>query len=186
MAVNIVPRSSSIRPNLESLRNLGNFTQAFRWYVEFENFPALMSGYVSEDINFRAESTGLPKLGGASVDITIRGHKLKQPGIADYGNTIVLTCVETIDNKIAQFVHDWREICWQTEEGGSGRTNYKADIEATLRITRLDNMDNPIWWYKLFGCYLESTEYGDLDGTTGDPFKPALTICWDYFNDGPI
>jgi len=177
---------STVRPNLESIRNLGNFTQMFRWIVEFESFPKLVTGYSSDDINFRAESSGLPKLGGTSAEIQIRGHKVKQPGIADYANTIVLTCVETVDNKISQFVHDWREICWQTEEGSTGKTHPKSDIEAVIRITRLNNMDEPIWWYKLIGCYLESTEIPDVDAATADPLKPALTISFDYFNDGAI
>jgi len=176
----------TLRPNLETLRNLGNFTQAFRWYVEFESFPVLVSGYSSDDINFRAESTGLPKLTGTSTEIMIRGHKLRQSGIHDYAGPITLTCIETVDNMIAQFNHDWREVCWQTEEGSTGKINAQADIEAVMRITRLDNMDNPIWWYKLIGAYLENTEYGDLDGTSADPFKPAFSIQYSYFNEGAV
>jgi len=177
---------STIRPNMESLRGLGNFTQLFRWYVEFESLPSALGGFNSDDINFRAESTGLPKMGGASTEIQIRGHKIKQFGIADYGNVITLTCIETVDNIISQFIHDWRELCWQTEEGSTGKTHNKEDMEAIMRITRLDNMDNPIWWYKLFGCYQESYELSDLDGATADPLKPAPVISFDYFNDGPI
>jgi len=175
----------SVRPSLENIRSLGNFTQLFRWYVEFETTPSGLS-ISSDDINFRAESVALPKLGGASSEIQIRGHKVKQFGIADYGNTITLTCIETIDNVVSQFLHDWRELCWQTEEGSSGRTQFKENTEATIRITRLNNMDEPIWWYKLIGCYLESYDLTDLDGATADPLKPALTISFDYFNDGAV
>jgi len=177
---------SVVRPNLEALRNLGNFTQSFRWYVEFESLPSALGSFSSDDINFRAESTGLPKLATTSSEIQIRGHKVKQPGIAEYQGPITLTCIETIDNKIASFVKAWKELCWQTEEGSTGKTQNMADLQAVMRITRLDNMDQPIWWYKLFGCYLESTEYGDLDGTTADPFKPALSITYQYYNEGSV
>jgi len=176
-----------MRPSLETIRGLANFTQMFRWYVEFEKFPNLVPGPGSDAINWRAESIGIPKLNPMSTEYQIRGHKVKQPGIGDYENTIVLTCIETIDNVISQFVHDWQEVCWESENGSTGKTNSKEDIEAIVRLTRLDNMDQPIWVYKLFGCYLETSDSGgDLDGATSDPLKPALTLSFDYFNAKPL
>lgn len=174
-----------IRPSLENIRKLGNMTQLFRWGVQFSKFPALLQGYTSDDINFRAESTTIPKTTGTSVEVLIRGHKVKQPGIHDYGNQITLTCVETVDSMMASFIRDWRELCWQTTEGSAGTTELKEQLEAELLITRLDGKNNPIWWYKLVGCYLEDVEWGgDLDGQTGDPLKPAMTISFDYYNEG--
>lgn len=173
-----------IRPSIENVRSLGNFVQSFRWGIQFEKFPAMLLGYTSDDINFRAESTTIPKLTGTSVEYMIRGQKVKQPGIHDYGNQITLTCIETVDSKIANFVRSWREICWQTTQGGTGITQYKSNVEATIIIIRLDNLNNPIWYYKLFGCFLEDVEWGnDLDGQTADPLKPAMQISFDYFND---
>jgi len=175
------------RPSIEQIRNVGNFTQMFRWNVEFEKFPNLVSGPGSEAINFRAESVTIPKLDPNAVEINLRGHKVKQPGIATYGNQITLTCVETVDNIIAQFIHDWREKCWESDNGGTGKTHYKSELEATILITRLDNMDQPIWIYKLFGCFLETNEAGgDLGGDSADPLKPQLVLSFDYFNDKPM
>jgi hypothetical protein len=175
-----------MRPDLETLRQLGNFTQLFRWFVEFEKFPNLVPGPGSDAINWRAESISIPKLNPMSTEYIIRGQKIKQPGIGDYENTITLTCMETVDNIISQYIHDWREVCWETNNGSTGKTHYKSEIEAIMRITRLDNMDAPIWAYKLIGCYLETSEPGgDLDGSTSDPLKPNLVISFDYFNDFP-
>lgn len=173
------------RPNLENLRSLGNFTQAFRWVVEFEKLPSALSSYEGGDgINFRAESSGIPKLNPQSSEVVIRGHKVKQPGIGEYENTITLTLIETVDNFVSNFIRQWRELCWQTEGGSTGITQSKEDVEGTLILTRLNNVDDPIWQYKLFGVFMETGEMGqDLDASTPDPFKPALTLSFDYFND---
>ncbi len=174
----------TMRPNLEHLRSLGQVTQMFRWTVEFEKVPSILNEWKSDAINFRAESVGIPKLNPTSSEVQIRGNKIKFPGIGDYENTITLTCIETVDNSISMFVRNWRELCWQTENGSTGITQNKEDLEATMLITRLDNKDSPIWMYKLFGCFLETAEPGgDLDAAGTDPLKPSLTISFDYFND---
>jgi hypothetical protein len=175
---------ATIRPNLEHLRALGQMTQMFRWTVEFEKLPSALNPWLGDAINFRAESVGIPKLNPNSTEVVIRGHKAKYPGIADYENTITLTCFETIDNNISNFLRTWREMCWQSENGSTGITQNKEDLEATMLIMRLNNKDAPIWMYKLFGCYLETADSGgDLDASTADPMKPALTLSFDYFND---
>jgi hypothetical protein len=88
---------------------------------------------------------------------------------------------ETADNKISQFLHDWREACWQAK---TGIQREKKDVEAIIRIIRLDRQDKPIWVYKLTGCYLEDATTGTLDSTS-EVFKPNFTISYDYFEDGP-
>lgn len=173
----------TLRPTVENLRAIGQVTQTFRWTVEFQDLPAALSAWKGNAINFRAESITTPKLNPTSFEVVIRGSKAKYPGIGDYENTITLVCIETIDNNISNFLKTWRELCWQSEGGSSGITQNKEDLEATLHIFRLDNKDQPIWMYKLFGCFLETGESGDLDATTVDPLKPSLTISFDYFND---
>jgi hypothetical protein len=174
------------RPSLEGLRNIGNWTQTFRWWVDIEEPPPAVT-VDSEAINFRAESIEIPKANPMSTEIIIRGHKKKQIGIVDYTNTIALTCVETVDNVVSQFVRDWREACWQTDNGSTGISHSQKDVEARIKIMRLDNRDNPIWQYILYGCFLETFEPGGpLDGATPEPLKPAITVSFDYFNDGPV
>lgn len=173
----------AIRPSVETLRSLGNFTQLFRWTVEFEKFPALVTGYTSDDINFRAVSATQPALNVPAAEIQIRGNKVFEHGIGEYVNPFTLTCAETVDNKISKFIHEWQEACWQTADGSTGKSNPKHDVEAVILLTRLDNMDNPIFRYKLIGAILvEPDPGGDLDEATADPLKPVLNIQYDYFN----
>ena len=139
-------------------------------------------GFLSSDINYRAESVTLPKLDPTTVEIVIRGNKILRPGIGDFGgNTITLTCVETVDNKIAAFVKAWRELHWSLDDSGFGITHYPQFIEADIIIARLDNTDQPIWFYHLFGCKLQTIDPGTLDAAGADPLKPALNIAYDRF-----
>ncbi len=175
------------RPNVENLRSLGNLTQCFRWVVEFEKLPSALSSYKGDGINFRAESTDVPKCNPQNVEIVIRGHKVKQPAVGEYENTINLTLVEFTDSFVSNFVRGWRELCWQTDNGSTGITQNKADLEAVMITTRLNNKDEPIWQYKFFGVFLETVDPGgSLDASTAEPFKPALTFSFDYFNDKPL
>jgi len=175
------------RPDIEQIRNIGNATQLFRWSVQFEKFPKLVPGPGSDAINWRAESVTIPKLDPMATEILIRGHKIKQPGKAEYDNQITLTCIETVDNVISQFIHDWREVCWQSANGSTGLTHYKSELEATIIITRLDNLDQPIWIYKLIGCFLETSEAGgELGADSSDPLRPVLVLSYDYFSDTPV
>ncbi len=173
------------RPTLEVLRSITNYTQSFRWYVEVEKFPSVVSGYSSDDINYRAESIELPAMTNPPTEVNIRGHKRKQPGIGNYNGVINLTAVETVDVVIRNFIADWREAHWRTRDGSSGLTEYKLDLESTWIIALLDSLDQPIWFYKLIGCQLEGADPGGTPGgESADPFKPIINLGYEYFIEG--
>lgn len=178
-----------LRPSLDDIRGLGNFTQMYRWGLMISEFPSALSGtraYTSDDINFRAESADVPTLSGTSTETLIRGHKVKQPGLYDYGGQWNLTCIETIDKKIASFLRDWRELCWQTTNGSTGITHYMDELTGTIILAQLDGKNNAIWWYKLIGVFLETVDWGgQFDAQTAEPMKPAITFAFQRFVDGP-
>ena len=174
-----------LRPSVDNIRGLGNFTQAYRWNVVFEKLPKGIT-LAPDAINFRAESSTIPTRTGTSTEIVIRGNKVRQPGIYDYNSPITLTVMETVDNTVSNFVTSWFDLCSSSKDGSSGVAVTKADLEAVLVLTRLDNNDKPIWKYKLIGCFLETCEEGDLDASTADPLKPALGIAYDRFEEAAV
>ena len=171
------------RPNIENLRNLGDVTQAHRWGVSFVKFPQVCSGFTSEAINFRAESITIPKLNTPKQDLKIRGTNIKTEGQGEYEGEITLTCVETVDSTITDFVAQWREGSWSQNDQGGGLTRPEEELFATILLTLLNNQDQPRWFYKLFYCKLAGAEPGADPGAEAEPFKPALTISYDYFNE---
>lgn len=171
--------------NIDQLRALPDYAQVTKWNVEFVTLPVLgLLGFpISEALNLRADSIEPPKGSNQKFEVQTRGHKVLQSGILDYGNSLTITFNETVDNMIFKFVKAWREMCWASRTGTSFP---KADLEATLVLTLLDNQDKPRAKYTVYGCFYESDDMGTLDGSTSDAIKPTLTISFDYFIDTPL
>jgi len=175
------------RPNIDEIRTIAEFATLYQWNLSFSRFPTFKgTGLATSptELNLRCVSSEVPKLTGAPIEVTIRGHKVKQPGIHNYGGTIMLTFVETVDNTISNFIRNWREAIWESKTGIQGRV---AEIEAGIILQRLNRQDEPIWQYTLTGCKIE--DYDSTGGSlveTGDVLKPTITIGYDYFIDEPL
>jgi hypothetical protein len=170
------------RPTLSDVRKLGNFASAFRWGVVFNTMPNKIENAPNpEDINFRAESMGIPEKEVETIDIQIRGHKKRQKGVATYNSPITLVLNETTNGLVQRFIRDWAEICWKTGDGGAGTSENQEDIECEICLYLLDNLDKPYMKYVLYGCQYDTATKGDPDAATADPLKPSISIAYDYF-----
>lgn len=168
-------RFTVARPSIAQIKALGDFATVFRWNISF------IGASGGDAINLRCESIdSLPKITNQKIEANIRGHKFFQAGIGQYNNTIQLTCVETVNNYVHTFFKSLRDSSWAAKTGMS-----KGLAPFELKIQRLDNADQPIWDYKLFGVFLEDYEAGTLDGSSSEFLKPTLTFSYDYFQDGP-
>lgn len=168
------------RPTIDQLRGIGNVAVPYRWNLSFSQFPSGMS-FNSEDLNWRCESTELPKLSSAGkIEVNIRGNKVLQQGIMNYSGTLSLTFVETEDSLVHEFLRQWRELCWQTK---TGVQKAKSEYEAVLNLQRLNHADTPIWEYKVVGVFLEDFDLGTLDGNTSDALRTTIVVSFDYFED---
>ena len=169
--------------DIDQLRGLPDFAKTYKWDLQFLTLPVVgpLGFPVSNDMNLRCESSEIPKTTNQKIEVDIRGHKVRQAGINDYLGSLTLTFSETVDNTVHSFFKAWREIIWETR---TGRSFPKAQYTATLKLQRLNNQDEPIWDYIVYGCFPEDFEMGTLDNTS-DIMRPALTLSYDYFNDTP-
>lgn len=171
-----------MRPTMEQIRSLGDFGVSNLWDITITEFPTGVTGLTSDDVNFRAVNIDAPpKRTGASQEVTIRGHKVKQPGDYDYSGTITVTLVATADNRTDNFIRLWREKCIETN---TGKQEKKLDVEAGILLTRYDRQHVPYWQYEFRG-FLEDYDPGGLT-ETGEILQPTLTISFDYFKDRPL
>lgn len=163
-----------------NVSGLGQFATNYRWNLIFVSQPKKYTGPTLAGLNVRCESVSLPKVSTPSVEIVIRGHKVKQSGIADYGNTMSITLFETSDMYVQRVIRAWKELIW---EYNTGVQQNKDDIKCDIQVVRLDNLGNPIQTYTIKGCYMEDNEAGgDLDASTADPSKPTITLSFDIFD----
>lgn len=168
-----------LRPSVDNLRSLGNASQLFRWSCQFITFPSAIAFTPTIDsINFRCQSTSLPEKTGQTTTIAIRGNEIRQPGIHQWNSPLNLTAVEFTDMTLNQFVWEWHELCWQSRNGSTGVTQNQADLECDIIMYQLNNLDQPIYAHKIYGCFLEGCTLGQLDSQTSDPQAPELTIAF--------
>jgi hypothetical protein len=166
------------RVSLSEIRGIGDFATSYQWYVTVQraagaNFPT------APEINLRCVSSEVPLLKDAPIETSIRGHKVWQPGIHNYTQSITLTMAEAIDMKINQWIKDWREACWQSF---TGIHKLKSEVEAAITLVRLNRQDQPIWKYHLVGCFLSDYTQDTL-GTENSTLKPTMVINYDGFTD---
>lgn len=172
------------RPAIQALREMNTFATAFRWYIALGARPSDFQGAWPDpgEINLRCESAGEPQLTGESTPIAIRGHTIKQQGLHTYSGTLTLTFFETTDNMISLWLKGWRETTWQT---GTGISQSRKGSQTDVNLVRLDNLDQPIWIFKMYGFYLETFDPQTLDAATAE-YKPSATFSFDYFEDFPV
>lgn len=168
------------KPTVENIRGLGDFQTLFRWDLSFVKFPNIGTYPGSESLNFRCQSTTMPKTTNQKIKNSIRGNYTYQPGIQEYDGQITLTFIETVDNTVKNMIRAWREAVWNTNTGASGS---KADVEGTLLLTLLNNQDQPIWPITLIGAFLEDHDLGQLESEASDSMKPTLIFSYDYYKD---
>jgi len=171
------------RPTIAEVRGLGDFMVSNLWVVTVTP-PPLLGGLGFDKINLQAVSFEIPKRSGNSLEINIRGAKVKQPGDYDYSGQVTLTLAETENDALAhKLIRTWREVIIETNTNAQSK---KSDIEATVTVQRLNRQNKAIpnsdtGWI-LYGVFLEDYELGDLTDA-GDVIQPTMTLSYDYFTE---
>lgn len=169
---------------LAQIKAIGNVGHRHRWNLIVSSFPAVVP-YDSDELNVRCISSGVPKLVGTTTEVKIRGMQVNQNGIFAPEGPITLTFIETVNNMIQNFLKAWRDATWDQQTSVS---QSKTDLEAIIILQLLDQANIARWQYELKGCILESYDPtgGDLDNESTDGQRPAITIRYDFFKDGPV
>ena len=161
------------RPTIENIRGLGDFAVANRWDITASNIP----GLPGQDLNFRAVSVDVPKRTGSTVEISIRGHKVRQPGDYEYNSPITITLSETDDFKVTNALNIWREMISMSI---TGVQLPKLAVSTIVVIQRQNRQNGTTVTWTLMGCFLEDYELGDMSDA-GDAVQATMTLAYDYF-----
>ncbi len=166
-------------PQIEQLRNLGDFATTYHWALEVASSPAVVT--LDEGFNLRCSSVDIPKSTNEPMIVDVRGIKVKQHGITTPSQEITLELNETVDNFLHKIIHDWREGAWDAKSGGQ---NTMKDVKGDFLLQRYANdRKTIIWTYKLVGVFLQDYDIPQLNGES-DTLKPSITLSYDYFTEG--
>lgn len=166
-------------PTIEDIRNFGDAATTFHWNLEVVTVPVGVP--LDTGFNLRLMDTDVPKSTGESIELNVRGHKVKQHGIYTPTQVLNMTLIETEDNHIHEVINTWKEICWDSRTGAQLS---RQEVQCDLLLQRYDSDRNRIiWTYKLIGCFLEGFEIPQLNGAS-ESLNPTVTLSYDYFLQG--
>jgi hypothetical protein len=176
------------RPTLNDIRSAGQLSHAYDWFVVFNlagagtDLKKLASnlGVTDNTLNIRCESSDQPKRTNDKVTIDNRGHQVFYPGRTTYSNTLTLTFLEYVDMNVITFINAWFDLLWSP---GVGAQSNKNDLSATVELHRVaPDSTTETFAYQLNGCFPSDFDSGgNMDGSTSAPFKPTLTLSYDYY-----
>jgi hypothetical protein len=168
------------RPNLNQIRGIQDFSTTYNWIFELQKSKSTFALPTTQEVDLRAISMAIPTLKNAPIETNVRGHKVFQSGIHTYEpNPLTLKLVEGVDSKMNAWFKSWREACWQTVTGVAQR---QIDTEVTIKLTRLNRQDQPIWAYLIYGCFLAGYDQPELN-SENTLFQPTIQIQYQYFED---
>lgn len=172
------------RISLTDIRSLPDYAEVYRWKIQFLQLPSVgVAGFpLSQALDLRCESVGLPKMNNEKITVENRGHQTRRAGRSIYSDNITLTFQETTDGAIHKFLKGWRELIWGTRSGAS---KPQSDIEALIRLELLDKEDKPYWQYIIHGAWLEDYTPPELTASN-DIIRIPVTLSLDFFTDSPL
>lgn len=169
----------SLRPSIENVRELGSHATTYDWGIQFFNLPSILTGFTSADLNTRCTTATIPSRKIEAIPINLRGHKVFQHGIVDYGNTLQLTLYETQDSKVQDFLAAYMNMQWTPITGSQVP---KSLNQCCFILSLLDTENNPTWNYTIIGAWLQGYEAsGGLQSSSSEVLSFQTTWQFDYF-----
>ena len=168
----------TIRPDITQFRSLGHHATTYDWGIQFIDIPALLTGFTSADLNTRCTSAQLPARKINTIELNLRGHKIFQHGIVDYGNTLDLTLYETVDSKVANFLEAYMDMQWSPLVGSQVP---KVINQCSFLLTLLDSENNARKYYTIIGAFLTGWNQIELQSSGSDVISYATNWSFDYY-----
>ncbi|WYW00836.1 hypothetical protein Voja6_00157 [Pseudomonas phage vB_PpuM-Voja-6] len=168
----------------EQINALGDFAPMHKWDLTCLKSPVGVD--MPTDLNIRLLATDVPKTdAGQTTDVWIRGIRIRQPGIMAATPNLNMIAAETADYRFLQALAQWRQQCFNIQNGVQARN---ADVKAIFQLVRKNRQDIPVYVYIIKGCFLEDYDPagGQLDGENSDIVRPSLTLSIDTFTESPL
>jgi hypothetical protein len=126
----------------------------------------------------QCQSATLPGCTINNVDVQLFGHTLTFAGNKTFSHDISITFVENVRGEIRRIFERWAEMI-RTTEGQLG--SYKAEYSTNAVLTVLDQKDQAVLVYTLYGCWPSSVPDTAYEGTAANLITHQITLKYDYY-----
>lgn len=141
----------------------------------------------STELTKQVSDVTRPKLSFENMEIPIYNSKINLAGKYTW-EPVTLNIRDDVSSNVIKLVGQQIQKQFDFHEQASARVG--ADYKFTTRIEVLDGGNGSVSpvvleTWQLYGCYLQNTDYGDLNYATNEPATVALTIQYDSADNTP-
>jgi hypothetical protein len=149
------------------------FGDAFDWEPKYQHrFIMVCDGIPSHLIKASAKPT--IENGEVVLDHINIKRKLKGKSV---WNSIAITIYDAIVPSAAQATMQWIRL---HHESVTGRDGYSTQYKKNIQLQQLSGLGEVIEEWNLYGCYLQTVNFGTLDWSAEDVVTIEATLNYDY------
>jgi hypothetical protein len=151
---------------------------SFRFRASFEGFGVSSS---KVELTKQIESFGRPTVTFGDIVVDVYNSKVKLAGKPEWGDVSVVLRDDAPGN-VTRLVGEQvqKQFDFMEQSSAASGIDYKF-------ITRLEMLDGGngaseptvLETWELYGCYIQSAAYGEMNYTSNDPVKITLTLKYD-------
>lgn len=139
---------------------------SFRFLMTIAGIPA-----------FTIKAAAMPNLDNGQINIDFNNVDFKVKGKSRWQN-INITLYDPVDPSAAKAVHDWIKKHHNSASGvdGFAFSEYKKDIILQAMNPKIA----PVETWALYGTYIKTSNWGQMDWSTDEPKQIELELAYDY------
>ena len=162
---------------------LGEVQSTLHWIVNIKN-PAEAVGEMSEDLQIRVTTSGIPKETVEDIQVEMQGHKVNYTGKVTKNGEISWTFVEGTDAAVMEYFTTWVNARWSGDGSDTvGKQRLTKEIKADLELKLLGPDDEVTQTFTIIGAMPQYDQGSEL-GQSADAINPSITWTYDDFHRG--
>jgi hypothetical protein len=112
--------------------------------------------------------------------VPLHGVQINFAGRSNFSHTLQITLLETRDNTSRDMLRRWQRIArdWSTNTG-----SYKETYSTTVEMVLYDDIPTEVKRIKLIGCFPESVDDAQVDGSASASVQISCTLSYDYVEE---
>lgn len=150
------------------------FGKAFDWEPKYQHrfIMSMTDGIPSHLIKASAK----PTIENGEITLDHINIKRKLKGKSSW-NSIAITIYDAIVPSAAQATMQWIRL---HHESATGRDGYSSQYKKQITLQQLSGLGEVIEEWTLYGCYLQTVNFGSVDWSAEDVVTIEATLNYDY------